>query len=80
MLSPSATEHHPLTLDRGKGRRQEDHAFATRNTRQQHIIFGRLFHVSGGITSPVENTSRVVKEIGIALAFKPEQRPMIERA
>ncbi len=73
-------ERHPLTLNRGKGRRQQDHAFPARNTRQQHIMLGRLFHIRRGIASPVENAARVVKETRITLAFKPEQRPMIERA
>ncbi len=58
-----------------------DHAFPARNTRQQHIMLGRLFHIRRGIASPVENAARVVnKETSITLAFKPEQRPMIERA
>ena len=58
----------------------QDHAFPARNTRQQHIMLGRLFHIRRGIASPVENAARVVKETRITLAFKPEQRPMIERA
>ncbi len=43
-------------------------------------MLGRLFHIRRGIASPVENAARVVKETRITLAFKPEQRPMIERA
>ncbi len=43
-------------------------------------MLGRFFHIRRGIASPVENAARVVKETGITLAFKPEQRPMIERA